>query len=229
MAARVVTYGKVVWATDSFAPYKSPGMDGIFLVMLHEGQGVLTPYLVKIFRACPATGYIPAIWRQVKVVFIPKPGRDSCGIPKDFRPISLTLFLLKTMKRLVDRFLRDEILVLMPLQHNQHAYQAGKSVETVLHQLVVRVEKVLDQQETALGVFLDTERAFNNTSYDSMCIALAKHGVDYTIIRWIRATLEGWLAKATLGGFSRSVEVSKRLPIGRCRHRSYGALLLTNL
>jgi hypothetical protein len=59
-------------------------------------------------------------------VFIPKPGSDSYGRPKDFRPISLTLFLLKTMERLVDRFLRDEILALMPLYPNQHAYQAGK-------------------------------------------------------------------------------------------------------
>jgi hypothetical protein len=33
------------------------------------------------------------------------------------------------------------------------------------------------------------EVAFNNTSYDSMCAALAGHGVDYTIVRWIRATL----------------------------------------
>jgi hypothetical protein len=87
------------------------------------------------------------------------------------------------MQRLVDRFLRDEILALKPLHPNQHAYQAGKSVETALRQLVFRVEKALDQQETALGVFLDIEGAFNNTSHDSMCAALAKHGVDYTIIR----------------------------------------------
>jgi hypothetical protein len=33
-----------------------------------------------------------------------------------------------------------------------------------------------------------------------MCAALAKHGVDYTIVRWIRATLEGQLAMATVGG-----------------------------
>ena len=42
-------------------------------------------------------------------------------------------------------------------------------------QLVVRVEKALDQQEMALGVVLDIEGAFNNTSYDCMCAALAKH------------------------------------------------------
>ena len=80
---------------------------------------------------------------------IPKPGRSSyCG-PRDFRPISLILFLLKTMERLVDRFLKDEILALQPLHFNQHVYQAGKSVETALHQLVVWVEKALDQQEIA--------------------------------------------------------------------------------
>jgi len=69
------------------------------------------------------------------------------------------------MERLVDRFLRSEILVIMPLHHNQHVYQDGKSVETAFHKLMVQVEKVLDLQETALSVFLDIEKAFNNTSY----------------------------------------------------------------
>jgi hypothetical protein len=87
------------------------------------------------------------------------------------------------MDSLVDRFLRDEFLALKPLHPNQHAYQAGKSVETALHQLVVRVEKALDQQEIALGVFLDIDGAFNNTSYDSTRAALASHGIDHTIVR----------------------------------------------
>jgi hypothetical protein len=63
-----------------------------------------------------------------------------------------------------------------------------------------------------LAVFLDIEGAFNNTSYDSMCAELAKHGVDYTIIQLIRATLEGRLASATLGGLYRSVVVSRCCP-----------------
>ena len=79
---------------------------------------------------------------------------------------------------------------------------------------MVRVEKALDRQEIASGVFLHIEGAFNNTSYDSMCAALAKHGVDHTIVRWIRATLEGRLATATLGGFSRIIEVSRGCPQG---------------
>jgi hypothetical protein len=56
-------------------------------------------------------------------------------------------------------------------------------VETALYQLIVRVEKALDQQETALGVFLDIDGASNNTCYDTMCDALVKHGSEYTIVR----------------------------------------------
>jgi hypothetical protein len=121
VTARIISYCRVEWAIDSFAPYKSPGMDGIFLALLQEGREILIPYLVRIFRACLASGYVPALWLQAKAVFIPKPGRSSyCG-PRDFRPISLTSFSLKTMERRVDIFLMDEILALLPFHPNQHA------------------------------------------------------------------------------------------------------------
>ena len=61
VAARVVTYTRVEWAIDSCAPYRSPGKVGIFLALLQEGQRIQVPYLVKIFCAWLATGYIPAI------------------------------------------------------------------------------------------------------------------------------------------------------------------------
>jgi hypothetical protein len=177
-------------------------VDGIFPALLQQAWVVVIPYLVRIFCACLATGYISAMWRQIKVVFIPKTSRNSYSWPRDYRPISLTSFLLKTIERLVGRYLRDETLALVPLHPNQHAYQAGKSVETALHQLVVWVEKVLYQQEIALGVFLDIEGAFNNTCYLTMCDTLVRNGSEYTIVWWIRATLEGCVAVATLNGFS---------------------------
>ena len=40
-------------AIDSFAPYKSPGMFGIFPALLQEGRRLLVPYIVKIFRTLP--------------------------------------------------------------------------------------------------------------------------------------------------------------------------------
>jgi hypothetical protein len=43
VAAKVVTYRRIAWAIDSFAPYKCPGMDGIFLALLQEGWEDLVP------------------------------------------------------------------------------------------------------------------------------------------------------------------------------------------
>jgi hypothetical protein len=61
LAARVVTYRRVEWAIDSFAPYKISGVDGIFLALLQEGQEAVIPYLVRIFRACLSIGYVQAM------------------------------------------------------------------------------------------------------------------------------------------------------------------------
>jgi len=45
-----------------------------------------------------------------------------------------------------------------------------------------------------------------------MCLALTRHGVDHTIVRWIRVTLEGRLVTAALGSVSRSFAVSRGCP-----------------
>jgi hypothetical protein len=160
VAAEVVTYRKVEQAINSSAPNTSLGMDGTFLVLLQEGWKIVVPYLVRSFHAFLVIGYAPDICCQVKVVFIPKPSRCSYTGPRDFRPISLTLFLLKTMERVVDRFLRDEALALMPLHPNQHDYQAGQSKEMAHQQLEVWDVKTLDQQENSSGCLSSYRRGF---------------------------------------------------------------------
>jgi hypothetical protein len=79
-----------------------------------------------------AYGFIPTAWRQVKVTFIPKPGKLNYTEAKAYCPISLSYFLLKMMEKLVDRHIRDNALKEYPLHQNQHAYQTGKSTETAL-------------------------------------------------------------------------------------------------
>lgn len=74
--------------------------------------------------------------------------------------------------------------------------------------------KTLDQQETALSVFLDIEGAFNNTYFDSMCAALIRHGVGYSNVWWIRPTLESCLTKATLNDSFMMAAVSRGCPQG---------------
>ena len=43
LTMRRVTCRRVEWATDSFAPYKSPGVDGILPVLLQKVRGYHSP------------------------------------------------------------------------------------------------------------------------------------------------------------------------------------------
>jgi hypothetical protein len=86
-----------------FASHTTPGIGSIFLALLQQGWEVIVPYLVRILYACLAMGYGPATWHPVEVMFIPKPGRSSYTRSREFRPICLTTFLLKTVERLTDK------------------------------------------------------------------------------------------------------------------------------
>lgn len=65
------------WALDSFQPYKSPGPDGIYPILLTKALEAVLPELVTLYRASVAMGYIPKAWRIAKVVFLPKAGKKD--------------------------------------------------------------------------------------------------------------------------------------------------------
>ena len=106
----VVGKNRLDWAIGSFMPYKSLGPDGIFPALLQRGLDALRVPLTKLFRTCIALGHTPGNWYVSRMVFVPKGGRAGHSVPKDYRPISLTSFLLKTLERLVDRRI-SEVLV----------------------------------------------------------------------------------------------------------------------
>ena len=117
---------------------------------------IILQSIIKIFRACIALGYIPISWRTSRVVFVPKPGRADYTTVKAFRRISLMSFLLKTLERLVDRFIRDDTLIsIRSMKISMHTWQVNQQI------------KALYNKEYALSVFLDIEGAFNNASTDS--------------------------------------------------------------
>lgn len=181
--------------------------------MLQQGTDLLTSKLTNVLRASLALGHIPMNWRQVRAIFIPKAGRPS-DLAKSFRPISLMSFILKTLEKLVDRHIRDGVLVNRPLHQDQYAYTTGKSTETALFQVVHRLEQGLENKEITLGAFLDIEGAFDNTSFKSIITAAKERGLDDTCCRWIKGMLKNRLVHSSLMGESLSVQVAGGCPQG---------------
>jgi hypothetical protein len=112
------------------------------------------------------------------------------------------------MERLVDRYLREKALALVPLHPTSMLTRLGNQWKQLFISSLYGLRRRLTSK-TALGVFLDIEGALNNTCYDTMCDALVKHGSEYTIVRWIRATLEDHVAVATLNGLSMGLAISR--------------------
>jgi hypothetical protein len=151
-ASKIGDVNKIKRAINEFSPFKAAGEDRIFPALSKNGIEFIANNLVKIFTACWPLPYMHKSWQKVKVIFIPKPGRESYELAKSFRPISLTSFLLKTLERFVEQSIRDGPLKKYPLHESQHAYQEGKSAETALHNLVSRVEGALEQNSFAMGL-----------------------------------------------------------------------------
>ena len=88
-------------AMKQFKPYKAAGPDGLKPIVFRYLPQNTIDTMTIIFKACITLCHTPKMWRATKVIFLPKPGKASYDIPKSYRPISLSNFLLKTLERLV--------------------------------------------------------------------------------------------------------------------------------
>jgi hypothetical protein len=182
-----------------------PGPDGFPLVVLQHLDEASINHLVTLFRFSISLHYTPWCWRESKVIFIPKQGKDNYNNPKSFRPITLSSFFLKTLERVVLWEIEDRYLIQNPLSDVQHAFRTGKSTDSALSVVVDKIESGMDNQHT-IGVFLDIQGAFDNISFESAISALVKKGIDVNIIKWYesyitkRLTIYGRVTKQLTRG-----------------------------
>jgi hypothetical protein len=89
LTRHMTNQSKIRWAFSTLKPFKSAGTDGIIPALLQHGAEHIVLHLCHIFRASMAYGFIPTAWRQVRVTFIPKPGKLDYTKAKAYHPISL--------------------------------------------------------------------------------------------------------------------------------------------
>ena len=133
------------------------------------------------------------------MVFIPKTGKPRSQV-KSLRPIGLMSFILKTLEKLLDRHIKDGVLIDRSLHQNQFAYRAGMSSVTALFLVVHRLENFLTDKAIALVAFLDIEGAFDNTTFNAIITTARECGLEETCCRWVRSMLESRLVHTSIMG-----------------------------
>ena len=170
-------------AFKKFNKKKSPGPDGIKPIVFEHLPVNFKNYLLFIYKCCLHFHYTPVLWKDTKVIFIPKPGKDDYTLPKSFRPISLSNYFLKTLERLVC-WKMDESLALYPLHTRQHGFMPGRSTESAISITTDYIEKYLAYNQHCLAVFLDISAAFDSIDIDHVRRSLLKHGGLPDLAHW---------------------------------------------
>jgi hypothetical protein len=94
------TVEKIRAALSEFNTEKSPGPDELGPSVLQHLPSSALDAIQYLYDATITSGYTPNIWRQSKVIFIPKSGKTDYSQAKSFRPISLTPYLFKCLEKL---------------------------------------------------------------------------------------------------------------------------------
>ena len=182
-----------------FKPNKAPGPDGLKPIVFKYLPQNAIEVITIIYKACISLCYTPNKWRETKVIFLPKPGKASYDIPKSYRPISLSNFLLKALERLVvwkmDKDMEDH-----PIHHLQHGFTKGKSTESAISNTADYIEQHLYDDQHCLGLFLDISSAFDSISIDHIRHTLLQHGGTPDMVEWYYSYLQRRYLEVELHG-----------------------------
>ena len=208
----VISLDKVRSVFRDFSPYKAAGEDEIPPIAL---QNLDLPYytrLQNLYVAILRAGYTPTAWRRMKVIFIPKPGKDDYGHPKAYRPISLSSFLFKGLEKLLQWHLQSTVLR-KPLC-NQYAFTKGCSTDHAISTFVDKVEHQITNGKFAMCASLDIEGAFDNVTFQSIKSAMTRLGIHSAIVNWYDHFLQYRIVTTSIKGITAKRQPKKGTPQG---------------
>ena len=133
----------------------------------------------------------------------------------NYRPISLTSIVVKTLERMVHKHIMNFLSELHLLCENQHGFRRFRSCLTQLLQLVHHWFSVLDKQGAIDVAFLDFAKAFDKVSHPHLINKLKSYGISDPLIEWINNFLSGRKQRVVIDGHeSNWLEVTSGVPQG---------------
>ena len=135
-----------------------------------------------------ARGVIPPAWREMRVVFIPKPGRDLT-LAKNWRPLNLINCVGKLGEKVVADRIQDFGGDLF--HHLQFGSVKGRSAVDVLYQSVVKVRRCIVEEGDVGWGFWDVKGGFQNVVGEEMLDCLASVEGTRGLCRWVRQFVAG--------------------------------------
>ncbi|CAA9999325.1 unnamed protein product [Nesidiocoris tenuis] len=144
---------------------KSPGEDNIIRpLMMHFPRKTIV-LLTQIYNSCLRLGYFPSSWKRAVIILIHKPKKPKKD-PFSYRPISLLSLFAKILERLLLPRLLNYLGELIPA--TQFGFRNMHSCVQQLHRVVDNVLNSFEEKNTCVGLFVDTEKAFDKVWHQGL-------------------------------------------------------------
>ena len=142
---------------------KATGPDGLSARLLREAALVISDPLSKLFNMSLNRGKLPRDWKCANITPVYKNGGKE--YVSNYRPISLTSLVVKTLEKLVTRHIMAHLEDHDLLSPHQYGFRAGFSCTSQLIRLFHSWASALDKNKTSDVVFLDFEKAFDSVPH----------------------------------------------------------------
>jgi hypothetical protein len=178
-----------------------PGQDGVMPIILKNCCKELSLPLSLIFRKSLVTGKLPISWKSARISPIYK-GKGSRSDPLNYRPISLTSTVCKTMERLVASALSIFFSENHILNSRQFGFCPGHST---VDQLLLTYNDITlwhDHGHCVNLILFDFSKAFDRVNHCLLLKKLKSVGVTGYLLAWISDFLVGRKMSVSVGGSS---------------------------
>ena len=191
----------------------APGPDGISYRLIKSVRDTrLGRELVEEVVDHLVQGVIPLAWREMRVVFIPKPGRDLT-LAKNWPPLNLMNCIGKLGEMVVADRIQDFGGALF--HRLQYGSVRGRSAVDILYRSVVRARRCMDGEGSVGWGFWDVKGGFQNVAGGGVLDCLSEVEGTRGLCKWVsqfaaaRAFEVSWDGRVRVVGTS-----SKGVPQG---------------
>lgn len=192
---------------------KAQGPDGIPPSLLSEAAEELAEPIGVLFRKSLESGQLPKDWKTANISPIFKKGNKSAV--NNYRPVSLTCILCKTMEKLIRETILNHLLQNGIISPHQHGFVPGKSCITQLLESIDDWTSILEEGGSVDIVYMDFQKAFDSVPHKRLLKKLSACGIGGKILRWVEDFLSERKQTVVINGIrSEERDVTSGIPQG---------------
>ena len=154
---------------------KSTGHDGISTELLKTLCDIISPTISVIINKCFESGIYPEEMKLSKAKPLYKKGDPT--LLNNYRPISLLPSISKVFERVMINQIYNYFCTNSLLTPSQHGFRKNHSTELAAVELIDRVTRLLENNETPFNIYIDLSKAFDTLNHNILLSKLKFYGL----------------------------------------------------